>query len=201
MKDTYYHRLKYMIVYLSNKGEIATSTLSIFLVMIIIISCYHNILTLRVYAQFENRSISSLLNTVDNTLNSITKGLFNLPKHFEYTIDLDTKEVFPNQTVEERILNKYEPTKYSIPILNYNLLGFNISATNIQIQTDSTKIQDNITMIEFPIMMADNVRVNSSLTDLSFDSVDLSSIYVIYDQRVDKFTVHIPIMTAVTYLP
>lgn len=190
-----------MIVYLSNKGEIATSTLSIFLVMIIIISCYYNISTLRVYAQFENRSISSLLNTVDNTLNSITKGLFNLPKHFEYTIDLDTKEVFPNQTVEERILNKYEPTKYSIPILNYNLLGFNISATNIQIQTDSTKIQDNITMIEFPIMMADNVRVNSNLTDLSFDSVDLSSIYVIYDQKVDKFTVHIPIMTAVTYLP
>lgn len=56
-------------------------------------------------------------------------------------------------------------------------------------------------MIEFPIMMADNVRVNSSLTDLYFDNVDLSSIYVVYNQKVDKLTIHIPIMTAVTHLP
>lgn len=56
-------------------------------------------------------------------------------------------------------------------------------------------------MIEFPVMMADNVRVNSNLSDLSFDTVDLSSIYVIYDPNVDEFRVHIPIMTAVTYLP
>jgi hypothetical protein len=158
-------------------------------------------LLLNVYAQSENRSINSVLDTVNNTLDTITEGLFNLPKHFEYTIDIDTKEVFPNQTIKKRILKKYEPTKYSIPLLNYNLLGFNISAKDIRIQIDSTKIQDNKTMIEFPIMMADNVRVNSSLTDLYFDNVDLSSIYVVYNQKVDKLTIHIPIMTAVTYLP
>lgn len=177
------------------------STPHIFLVMIVIISCYCNIVVLSVYAQSENRSINNLLDTANNTLNTLTEGLFNLPRYFEYTIEIDTNEVFPNQTIKERILNKAESTKYSIPLLDYNLLGFNISATDIQIQTDLIKMPDNKTMMEFPVMIADNVRVNSSLTDLSFDNVDLSSIYVVYDQKVDRLTVHIPIMTAVTYLP
>jgi hypothetical protein len=177
------------------------STLHIFLVTIIMIGCYCNIFILGVYAQSENHSISGLLDTVNKTLDSIREGLSDLPKNFEYTIDINAKEVFPNSTVKENILNKYEPTEYLIPLLNYNLLGFNISATDIQIQTDLKKMQDNKTMIEFPVMMADNVRVNSNLSDLSFDTVDLSSIYVIYDPNVDEFRVHIPIMTAVTYLP
>ena len=190
-----------IIVFSTNKGEIAMSTLRIFLVTIIMISCYCNIFILGVYAQSENHSINSLLDTVSKTLNSIREGLSDLLKNFEYTIDIDTKDVFPNSTVKENILNKYEPTEYSIPLLNYNLLGFNISATDIKVQTDLMKMQDNKTMIEFPVMMADNVRVNSNLIDLSFDTVDLSSIYVIYDPKVDEFRVHIPIMTAITYLP
>lgn len=50
-------------------------------------------------------------------------------------------------------------------------------------------------------MIADNIKVNGSLTDLSFHSVDLSSIYIIYDQKTDKFTAHVPITIAVRYLP
>lgn len=179
----------------------------IFFVMIIMI-CYSilssilsSILILDVNASSENSLINSLSNTVNNTLGIVTEGISGLSRYFEYTVDIDPKEVFPNQTIKERILNEFEPTKYSIPTLDYNLLGFNISATNIQIQTDSTKIQENKTKIEFPIMMADNVKVNGSLTDVSFDSVDLSSIYIIYDQETDKFTAHVPITTAVTYLP
>lgn len=116
------------------------STLNIFLVTIIMIGCCCNIFILGVYAQSENHSISGLLDTVNKTLDSIREGLSDLPKNFEYTIDINAKEVFPNSTVKENILNKYEPTEYLIPLLNYNLLGFNISATDIQIQTDLKKM-------------------------------------------------------------
>lgn len=152
----------------------------IFLVTIIIICYNYSIFfILGVNASSENSLIDNLLNTANNTLDTITGGISDSPKYLEYTIDIDPKEVFPNQTIKERILNKFDPTKYFIPTLDYNLLGFNISATNIRIQTDSTQIQDNKTIIEFPIMMADNVKINNRLTDMSFDSVDLSSIYII----------------------
>lgn len=171
-------------------------TMHIFPALVITICCYSSFLMLEIYIP----SINGQLNTVENTLNTKTEDLFNLPNLFEYTINIDPNEVFPNQTIKERILNEFEPAKYSIPKLDYNLLGFNISASEIQIQTNSTKIQDNKTKIDFPIMIAENVKVNTGLKDLSYDNVDLSSIYIIYDQKADEFTVHIPIATASSYL-
>ena len=157
---------------------------------------------LDVNASSKNSLVDSLSNMMNNTLGVITGGISGLPKHFEYTIDIDPKEIFPNQTIKERILNEFESTNYFIPSLDYNLIGFNISAVNIQIQTYTTKIPENKTKIQFPIMIVDNVRIagSSDHTNMSFDSVDLSSVYVIYDQKTDKFTVHVPITTAAKFL-
>jgi len=157
---------------------------------------------LDVNASSKNSLADGLSNMMNNTLGVITGGISGLPWHFEYTMDIDPEEIFPNQTIKERILNEFESTNYFIPTLNYNLIGFNISAINIQIQTYTTKIPENETRIQFPIMIADNVRIEGSndLTNMSFDSVDLSSVYVIYDQKTDKFTVHVPITTAAKFL-
>ena len=37
-------------------------------------------------------------------MGTITEGITDLPKDFEYIIDIDPKEVFPNQTIKERAL-------------------------------------------------------------------------------------------------
>jgi hypothetical protein len=37
-------------------------------------------------------------------MGTITEGITDLPKDFEYNIDIDPKEVFPNQTIKERAL-------------------------------------------------------------------------------------------------
>jgi hypothetical protein len=50
------------------------------------------------------------------------------------------------------------------------------------------------------MMQANNVRVSNGLTDLSFNDVDLSSLYAIYDPETDKLTIHIPVVTAMRYL-
>jgi hypothetical protein len=49
-------------------------------------------------------------------------------------------------------------------------------------------------------MIADNVKVNGDHTDMFFNIMNLSSIYVIYDQKTGKFTAHAPITTAISYL-
>jgi hypothetical protein len=97
-------------------------------------------------------------------------------------------------------LYNYESTKYTIPVLNYRLLGFDISAKDIAIQTESNKMEDSNTRINFSMMQANNVRVSNGLTDLSFNDVDLSSLYAIYDPETDKLTIHIPVVTAMRYL-
>ena len=84
-----------------------------------------------------------------------------------------------------------------MPTLEYNLLGFNISATDIEVVASAKKITDDIdqrqkTRIDFPVMFARNVNVTNELTNQNFKDVDLSSIYAIYDPATDKFKFQIP---------
>jgi hypothetical protein len=55
-----------------------------------------------------------------------------------------------------------------MPYLKYNLLGFNISATDIRVKANSTQInsggesdQSKKTRIDFPVMLANNVNVSN----------------------------------------
>jgi hypothetical protein len=161
---------------------------------------YQGFFILNVYSPTENRSNDNSIGTSDNTFNNIIKILFNLANPTEYTVDLKANDIFPNQTIQDKILYNYESTKYTIPVLNYRLLGFDISAKDIAIQTESNKMEDSNTRINFSMMQANNVRVSNGLTDLSFNDLDLSSLYAIYDPETDKLTIHIPVVTAMRYL-
>ncbi|HEX2409161.1 MAG TPA: hypothetical protein VHJ38_18315, partial [Nitrososphaeraceae archaeon] len=88
--------------------------------------------------------------------------------------------------------------------LEYNLLGFEIFATDIKVKTEPKNIFENgknKLRIEFPIMQAKNVKVNNEIFNLNYDDIDLSSTYTIYDSELDKFTIHIPVYVAARYLP
>jgi hypothetical protein len=89
-----------------------------------------------------------------------------------------------------------------MPVLNYNLLGFNISASNIEVNASSKQVNDesNNKRIDFPVMLAKNVSVDNEIISQKFNDVDLSSVYAIYDPMTDKFTFHIPFDLAARYL-
>ena len=145
---------------------------------------------------------NNLFVSITNTSKNFENKLFDLGKKLEYTQDIDANQVFTNATVKNKILNNLEPTQYTIPALKHSLLGFEISANNIEAKTESKKIDENKTRIDFPVMKAKNVKVsNSGLINLSYENVDLSSMYVIYNPKTGKFTLHIPISVAGKYLP
>jgi hypothetical protein len=145
---------------------------------------------------------NSLFASITNISNNFESKLFNLGKQLEYTQDIDANQVFTDVTVKNKILNNLEPTQYTIPSLRHSLFGFDISANNIEIKTESKKIDDNKIRIDFPVMKAKNVKVsNGGLINLSYENVDLSSMYIIYNPKTDKFTLHIPILVAAKYLP
>lgn len=152
-----------------------------------------------VYGQNSNNT-----NIFDNILKNLKNKIIDLTKGVEYTIDIKANQIFPNDTIKNSILNKNQPMEYLIPILEYNLLGFDIFATDIKVRAESKKIYEdnkNKLRIEFPIMQAKNVNVNNKIFDLNYENIDLSSTYTIYDSELDKFTIHIPVYVATRYLP
>jgi hypothetical protein len=85
--------------------------------------------------------------------------------------------------------------------LNYELLGFKITASDIKIHVDPKKIDNTKTRIDIPLLLAEDIRVsNGGLISLSYDALDLGSVYGIYDKATDKMTVHVSISIASKYI-
>jgi hypothetical protein len=131
---------------------------------------------------------------------AFVKELENLIKNFEYTFDLEGSQIFPNNNIKQNIVSKYESSEYSIDDLNYDLLGFKITASDIKIHVDPKKIDDSKTRVDIPLMLAKDVKVSNGPINLSYNEVDLGSVYGIYDKTTDKMTVHVPVSVAVKYI-
>ena len=150
-------------------------------------------------------SISSLL--FDNDVPDLYPGaafvkeLENLIKNFEYTFDLDGSQIFPNDDIKQDIISEYKSSNYNIDDLNYELLGFKIIASDIKILVDPKRIDDTKTRIDIPLLLAKDIKVsNGGLINLSYNEVELGSVYGIYDKATDKMSVHVPIAIAAKYI-
>jgi hypothetical protein len=128
------------------------------------------------------------------------KELENLIKNFEYTFDLEGSQIFPNNNIKQNIVSEYESSEYNIDDLNYELLGFKITASDVKIHVDPKKIDDSKTRVDIPLMLAKDVKVSNSPINLSYNEVDLGSVYGIYDKTIDKMTVHVPVSVAIKYI-
>ena len=137
--------------------------------------------------------------------NSILGNLANqfgsLTQQFEYTVNLDGKQVFPNDTIKQNIVTNYKSENYNIRSLNYNLLGFNIAASNIKIHVNPSRIDQTMTRVDLPIVIARNASITNGSINLKYADVNLGSIYGIYNKNTNKLTMHVPISVALQYLP
>jgi hypothetical protein len=147
-----------------------------------------------------DNSISSHDNIIHSVADNNNNIFGNLAKQFEYTVDLDGKQIFPNDTIKQDIVTKYKSADYNISNLNYKLLGFNITASNIKIHVNPSKIDQTRTRVDFPVMTARNVSVTNGSINPKYGEVKLGSIYGIYNKSTDKMTMHIPSSVALQYL-
>jgi hypothetical protein len=127
--------------------------------------------------------------------------LENLIKNFEYTFDLDGSQIFPDDDIKQDIVSEYKSSNYNIDDLNYELLGFKLIASDIRIHVDPKKIDVTKTRIDIPLLLAKDIKViNGGLINLSYNEVELRSVYGIYDKATDKMSVHVPIAIAAKYI-
>ena len=71
-------------------------------------------------------------------------------------------------------------------------MGFNITASDIEIHVSPTKLDNVKTRIDIPLLLAKNVKIsNGGLINLSYNEVDLGSVYGVYEKNSDKIRVHV----------
>ncbi len=152
---------------------------------------------------YENKDFALSYHNSERTLTVLYSILdFFESKPFEHQIEIDANQIFPNESLKNEVIGNASSLEFTMPVLNYNLLGFNISASNIEVNASSKQVnnESNNKRIDFPVMLAKNVSVDNGIISQKFNDVDLSSVYAIYDPMTDKFTFHIPFDLAARYL-
>ncbi|MFZ0553991.1 MAG: hypothetical protein WAM26_01745 [Nitrososphaeraceae archaeon] len=173
------------------------------LLLILVVPTSYRTQLVAAYAQVDFSILDS-----DNGMHSqvIAGIIFDIfTRAFEHSIEIDADQIFPNETFKHEIISKPGSFEFTMPSLNYNLLGFNISATDIEVVANAKQITDDTdqkqkTRIDFPVMLARNVNVTNGITNQNFNDVDLSSTYAIYDPTTDKFKFQVPFEIAARYL-
>jgi len=171
-----------------------------FTLLVIIALFMTNQYELELFSVYAQGNSNPLGNALSHIIGNITKAFNGLTRQPEYTVSLDGKQIFPNSTLKQNIVDKYQPSTYDIRDLKYNILGFNITAHDIKIHVNPSRVDTTKTRVDMPVMLARNVTVTNGVINLKYNRVDLGSIYGIYDKTTDKMMVHIPLVVASKYL-
>lgn len=118
---------------------------------------------------------------------------------FEYTFDIDGAQIFPNDTVRHSIVAEYNPSVYNIPTLHYTIMEHTINASDIEIHVVPTRIDEANTRLDFQIF-SNYAEVTGQLLSKSYNDLQITSAYGIYDRITDKMTVHVPYSVALQHL-
>ena len=78
-------------------------------------------------------------------------------------------------------------------------MGHRINASDVEIRVISTRINEAITRLDFQVY-ANNAEVTGQLLSKSYNNLEITSAYGIYDHITDKLTIHIPSSFALQHL-
>jgi hypothetical protein len=118
---------------------------------------------------------------------------------FEYTFDIDGEQIFPNDTIKHSIVTEYNPSVYNISTLHYTIMEHTINASDIEIHVVPTRIDEANTRLDFQIF-ANYAEVAGQLLSKSYNDLQITSAYGIYDRITDKMIVHVPYRVALQHL-
>jgi hypothetical protein len=118
---------------------------------------------------------------------------------FEYTFEVNGTQIFPNDTIKNRIVTEYQPSVYNISSLQYNILDHSINASNVQIHVVPTKIDEADTRLDFQIY-ANDAEVTGPSLNKNFNNLEITSAYGIYNRDTNKMTIHVPYSAALQIL-
>jgi hypothetical protein len=95
----------------------------------------------QVQQKLGSKNLATMVADTDNNIFENLAGEFsNAFKRFEYIVDLNAKEIFPNDTLKQDVVTNYKSSTYNISTLKYKLLGFDITASDIKIEVKPSRV-------------------------------------------------------------
>ena len=117
----------------------------------------------------------------------------NFLDSLDYKVELDANQLLTGQARAK--LAKNLPVDFSIDRIKRDVSGFQVSAADVKIHVTPSRIDADRTRLDVDVKGRD-VTVDSAYFHKKFTSLQVDTIYGVYDARTDKITVHIPFATA-----
>ena len=99
--------------------------------------------------------------------------------------------------------NMYKISGYNLTTLHcnqyHNIMDYMINASDVQIHVVPTRIDEANTRLDFQIY-ANNAEVTGPSLNESYNNLEITSAYGIYNLDTDKMTIHIPYSVALQQL-
>lgn len=118
---------------------------------------------------------------------------------FEYKVELDASQIFPNKQIKHEIIEGHQARNFTIARLDHEVIGFHVSATGVKIKVSPSSIDADKTRINVDVQGKD-VAVDSDYIHKKYGHVDVDTVYGVYSAKADKAVVHIPFETALSLL-
>lgn len=118
---------------------------------------------------------------------------------FEYKMDVDASELFPNDEIKNDLITKQEPRQFTIDEIQREIAGFSITASDVVMQLDPSGIDASNTRIDLDIK-GTSVKVESSYLTRTYESIDVHGIYGVYNSETDNVAIHVPYAVALSLL-
>ena len=125
---------------------------------------------------------------LDNTI------FFFLLDEVEYTFDIYGAQIFPNDQLKYSILTEPNQSVYNISHLSFAIMDHTINASDVQIHVQPAMLDDTKTRLDIQIYAA-TADVTGQWMSKSYNNLEISSLYGIYDRTTDKMVVHVPYST------
>lgn len=117
---------------------------------------------------------------------------------FDYKFDVAASQLFPSKQVEKDVISG-RSSDFSIAKVDHNVMGFAISASEVQIHVQPSKIDSGETRLGMD-MYGKNVAIDSGYLHKRYPSLHLDGIYGVYNAQTDRIAVHVPLSTALSLL-
>lgn len=116
----------------------------------------------------------------------------------DYKFDVAASQLFPSRQVQEDVISG-SSSNFVIAKIDRQVMGFALSASDVQIHIQPSRIDSENTRLDVD-MHGKNVAIDSGYLHKKYPSLQLDSIYGVYNAKTDTVTVHVPFSTALSLL-
>lgn len=102
----------------------------------------------------------------------------------------------PSNQIKQDVIAGHS-SDFTIGKIDRQIMGFSVSASDIYIHVQPSKVDSIATRLDVD-MQGKNIAIDSIYLHKKFPSLQVDSVYGVYNSKTDKVTVYVPFVTALS---